>query len=403
MKLNRLALSNYRSYARLECEFPSGILILSGGNAQGKTSLIESIFYCAAFSSALSQHDSQLINFRSPDEPLAVARIKASYERDNASHLLETRIIRDAGLPGAPTRKEILLDGQRVSVQNAIGKFPAVLFIPQMTAIIDGAPQERRRYLNIFLSQSAPGYARSLSSYKRIVTQRNALLKAIAEHRSDHAQLPYWDELLVEQGAFQIQQRAQALIFLNERAASVHTRLTDNRELLSIHYQPALSVDNDAEDSETFSTNGLPDLEAIKTMMRQNLQAARAREIARGVTLIGPHRDEFRVAANGVDLNLYGSRGQVRTALLSLKFAETDWMERTMGTMPIVLLDETLAELDEQRRSDLQSWLNQMPQGILTTTDLTHFQPDFIAAHTVRTVENGLIRENSGLRRADEL
>lgn len=235
------------------------------------------------------------------------------------------------------------------------------------------------------------------------MTQRNALLKAIAEHRSDHAQLPYWDELLVEQGAFQIQQRAQALIFLNERAASVHTRLTDNRELLSIHYQPALSVDNDAEDSETFSTNGLPDLEAIKTMMRQNLQAARAREIARGVTLIGPHRDEFRVAANGVDLNLYGSRGQVRTALLSLKFAETDWMERTMGTMPIVLLDETLAELDEQRRSDLQSWLNQIPQGILTTTDLTHFQPDFIAAHTVRTVENGLIRENSGLRRADEL
>jgi DNA replication and repair protein RecF len=403
MKLNHLALSNYRSYARLECEFPSGILILSGGNAQGKTSLIESVFYCAAFSSALSQHDSQLINFHSLDEPLAVARIKASYERDDTSYLLETRIIRDASLPGAPTRKEILLDGQKISVQKGIGKFPAVLFIPQMTAIIDGAPQERRRYLNIFLSQSVPGYAKSLTRYKRILTQRNALLKMIAERSSNNAQLPYWDELLVEQGAFQLLHRAQALTFLNERAASVHTRLTNNSELLSIHYQPALSADTTADDWEIFSASTLPDLEAIKAMMRKNLQIAKPREIARGVTLIGPHRDEFRIAANGIDLNLYGSRGQVRTALLSLKFAETDWMERTMGTMPIILLDETLAELDEQRRSDLQSWLNQIPQGILTTTDLTHFHPDFIATHTVRTVENGLIREISELKRADEL
>jgi DNA replication and repair protein RecF len=225
----------------------------------------------------------------------------------------------------------------------------------------------------------------------------------IAERSSNNAQLPYWDELLVEQGAFQLLHRAQALTFLNERAASVHTRLTNNSELLSIHYQPALSADTTADDWEIFSASTLPDLEAIKAMMRKNLQIAKPREIARGVTLIGPHRDEFRIAANGIDLNLYGSRGQVRTALLSLKFAETDWMERTMGTMPIILLDETLAELDEQRRSDLQSWLNQIPQGILTTTDLTHFHPDFIATHTVRTVENGLIREISELKRADEL
>lgn len=393
MNLNHLTLSNFRSYARLECEFPSGMLILSGGNAQGKTSLIESVFYCAAFSSMLAQQDSQLIHFGTANEPLAVARIKAAYQREELSHELEVRIIRETAGNTAATRKEILSDGQKISAQKAIGKFPAVLFIPQMTAIVDGPPQERRRYLNIFLSQSIPGYAQSLSRYNRVLTQRNALLKAIAERRSDPAQLQYWDEMLVEHGAFQVFHRLRALNFLSLEAAEVHARLTGGTERLTIQYQPAFSGDEAMAESRDPLAADLT-LDEIKTMLRNSLTSTRSREIDRGVTLSGPHRDEFRMAANEVDLNYYGSRGQVRTALLSLKFAETKWIESRIGATPIVLLDETLAELDEQRRTDLQKWLDTLPQGILTTTDLAHFHRSFIARHTVRTVQDGVIFAN---------
>lgn len=392
MILNHLTLSNFRSYTRLDLDFQPGITILSGGNAQGKTSLLESLFYCATFSPLLAKNDSQLINFEALNESLAVARIVASFTRENRNDQIEIRIIQEPTANGCRTRKEILLNTQKISAQKAVGSFPAVLFIPQMTSILEGPPQERRRYLNILLSQSFPGYAQTLTDYQKVLLQRNALLKQIAERRADPAQLDYWDEMLAEKGAALIADRAQALITLNNHADEIHLQLTDQLERIKMNYLPSFDPNHNEKEEGNFPAPAeLPEPSEIAAAFKQHLHSIRQREIERGVTTSGPHRDDFQICANDIDLGAFGSRGQIRTALLTLKFAEIDLIKEKTGTDPLLLLDETLAELDERRRLDLLNRLNQTAQGILTTTDLTHFSDKFTQKHRVLNVSQGVL------------
>jgi len=397
MILQSLSLTNFRSYVRLDVEFPQGITILSGGNAQGKTSLLESLFYCATFAPILAGNVRQLINFEAQKQDLAVARIVVRYSRDQQNHQLEVRIIQESQNRITRTRKEILWNGQKLRAQNAIGKFPAVLFIPQMTAILEGPPQERRRYLNILLSQSEPGYAQTLTEYKQALVQRNALLRQIADKKSDPAQLEYWDELLSSRGAVLIQKRIKALETLNEYAEEIHLQLTDRQEKLALIYNPSFDPLNPDRSNPVEENSGRRDgfsADEIASAMKAHLKTIRRREIERGTSVTGPHRDDFQVCANDIDLSLYGSRGQIRTALLSLKMAEIRWIQDKTGTEPLLLLDETLAELDEKRRRDLLERLDQYNQGILTTTDLTHFSDDFLEKHTVWQIANGVVQKD---------
>lgn len=400
MLLTHLSLTNFRSYARLDTDIPGRILLLSGGNAQGKTSLLEALFYCASFSSPLAQSDRQLIHFDVLHDPVAVARIVIHYERETQKHQMEVRIIQenDALSEHNPrVRKEVLIDGVKTTAQKAIGSFTAVLFLPQMTRILEGPPDERRRYLNIMLSQSVPGYARALSECKQIVTRRNALLKLLSERSSDPQQLDYWDQMLAERAAVLIINRQLAINWLEEHAAEIHQQLTEGKEQLKLSYRPAFDPSADQTDWQrryAIAEESDPDSYDAETLIakyRDCLKSCRARDIERGVTVIGPHRDDFSILGNGLDLCTYGSRGQIRTALLSLKLAEIAWMKERCGTSPLLLLDETLAELDEQRSRDLLVWLDQCEQGILTTTDLAHFPADFISRQTVWQVQNGKI------------
>lgn len=398
MILQHLALQNFRSYARLDVDFQPGITILSGGNAQGKTSLLESLFYCATFAPLIARNDRQLINFdaqRSADPAPVVARIVIAFNRGDHDERMEVRIIQDAPENPTRTRKEILLNGQKTNAQKAIGKFPAVLFIPQMTAILEGTPHERRRYLNILLSQSVSDYAQTLTDYQKILVQRNALLRQIAEGRANAMQLDYWDEMLAERGASLIEHRFQALKTLNDYAEDVHLKLTDQLEKISLVYNPSFYPANPERNNESPASTDMtesPGTNEITRLLKQHLRTIRSREIDRGITTVGPHRDDFQMTANEIDLGLFGSRGQIRTALLSLKFAEIRWIAEKTATEPLLLLDETLAELDGKRRQDLLDRLDSCSQGILTTTDLTHFSESFVKRHTVWNVSNGVIR-----------
>ncbi len=163
-------------------------------------------------------------------EPVAVARIVAQFQKSNTEHKLEIRIIQETANFNTRVRKEILLNGIKTSAQKAIGTFPAVLLIPQMTAILEGSPQERRRYLNLTLSQSIPGYAQALTEYNQIISQRNALLKLISERKADPQQLDYWDDLMAKRASFIIYHRIHALLKLEEFAQEAHLRLTANQE-----------------------------------------------------------------------------------------------------------------------------------------------------------------------------
>ncbi|HOS53587.1 MAG TPA: DNA replication and repair protein RecF, partial [Anaerolineaceae bacterium] len=351
MHLTHISLTNFRLFSRLDMNVPRRILLLLGANAQGKTSLLEAIYYLATFTSFHAQNDRQLLNFIATRENLAVARLVAQYTRAERAHRLEVRLIQDSnGNGGARLRKEVLLDGVKTPPAQVIGQFNAVIFLPQMTGIIEDGPEERRRYLNLTISQSNPVYTRALADYNQALTQRNALLKLLNERGGDRSQLDYWDEILAARAALLITTRAVVIQELEEIAKRVHERLTGSKEVLRLNYQP--SYDPLPAPQGQFALpmqvqvqrSGLSQ-EKVKQGFIARLAELRAEEIARGITTIGPHRDEMRVLSNGIDLTDFGSRGQIRTALLSLKLAEVDWLKEKSGQWPVLLLDETLAEL----------------------------------------------------------
>ncbi|TLN16649.1 DNA replication and repair protein RecF, partial [bacterium] len=359
MHLTHLSLTNFRAFSRLDIDLPGRILLLVGNNAQGKTSLLEAVYYLATFSSFHAQHDRQLINFIAGQETQAVTRLVADYQVGSHKHRLEVRLIQDVvGANGTRLRKEILADGVKRSPGEALGKFTAVILLPQMTRILEGGPEERRRYLNLAISQAIPGYAQALSDYTQAISQRNALLKMLAERGGDAAQLAYWDEMVASRGAVLIYNRIHAVQELERLAARTHDRLTHGSEVLRLIYQPSYDPLPTPEGQyalpmQTTPQRGSLNVEKIRQGFLQRLAGIRPEEISRGVTTIGPHRDEIRFLGNGIDLGDFGSRGQVRTTLLSLKLADVDWLTEKTGHWPVLLLDETLAEPELQRRCGL--------------------------------------------------
>lgn len=398
MFLTHLSLEEFRNFARLDRDIPRGAVLLVGANAQGKTSLLEAIYFLATFTSFHADHDRQLINFLAVRKQPAVARIVAIFERDGNSHRLEARVIQEAnGLNGGPrVRKEVLLDGLKLKMGEAIGKFNAVLFLPQMVRVIEGGPDERRRFLNLALAQVRPRYGENLADYLQALTQRNALLKKLNEYGGDAEQLTFWEELLASKGAHLIQARIQIVQELERLAGRIHRELTHGGEVLRLSYQPAYDPLPRPAGQYALPLEAPVDrsgmaLEQIRQGFQDGLKARRAEDISRGVTTLGPHRDELRFLESGVDLGTYGSRGQVRTAMLAVKLAEVAWMKEKTGQAPVLLLDEALAELDPDRRADLLASLASVEQTLLTTTDMALFSAQFVQQATVWKVKEGRV------------
>jgi DNA replication and repair protein RecF len=401
MYLTHLSLTNFRSFARLDMDLPRRVVMLTGANAQGKTSVLEAIYFLASFTSFQTHTDRQLVNFIEARKELAVGRLVADYTRGLAKHRLEVRLVLEAvGATGQRLRKEILLDGVKRPLADGIGHFNAVIFVSQMTQIVEGGPEHRRQYLNLALSQTVSGYARQLSEYNQALTQRNALLKLLADRAGDLSQLDFWDESIARNGSAIILNRIQAVHEIEKLATRIHRELTRDTEVLRLNYQPAYDPLPNPQGQIAMALKtplhrlGLGQ-EAIRQGFQEALVRARPEEIRRGMTMLGPHRDELRFLANGIDLSDYGSRGQVRTALLALKLAEIEWMNIRTGQWPVLLLDEVLAELDAQRRSDLLRYLDKIEQAVLTTTDRDAFPPDFIEKAEIWQVEGGEIKKKS--------
>ena len=403
MYLKHLSLTNFRKFTRLDIDFPQRVVLLTGDNAQGKTTVLEAVYFLAAFTSFQTHADRQIINLiEANKKELTVTRLVAEYQRSKSKHRLEVRLILEpvGVLNGLRLRKEILLDGVKKPVNEIIGHFNAVIFAPHMTQIIEGSPDERRRYLDLTLAQSLPAYARVLSEYRQALTQRNALLKALGERggNSDKRsspvdQLEVWDETLTRLGAQIILWRIEAIQRIEHLAARVHNDLTHGAEVLRLSYIPAYDPlpkpsGQIGLQMDTIIDRSKLELNEIENGFRAQLRTLRREEIARGVTTIGPHRDELRFLANDIDLGNYGSRGQVRTALLSLKLAEVDWMKDRTGEWPVILLDEVMAELDVQRRADLLKYIGGSEQALFTTTDLNLFATEFVETVDVWRVEN---------------
>ena len=401
MYLTHLALTDFRIFSRLDQDVPQRLVLLVGDNAQGKTSLLEAIYYLATFSSFHAHNDRQLIHFGALERPQGVARLVADYVKGTKKHHLEVRLIQEWNGAGTPPRfhKEVLLDGVKRNVNDVVGHFNAVIFLPQMTKIIESGPEERRRYLNLALSQTGQGYALALSEYNQALIERNALLKQLGERvGGDEDQLVFWDDLLSKRGAQLMVARIAAVRDLERLAARIHTRLTNSGEVLRLIYSPAYEpltqpTGQYALPIQTPIDRSTLSVEQIQEGFNKRLKELRSEEIARGMTTIGPHRDEMRFFTNGIDLGDYGSRGQIRTALLALKLAEVTWMKEKTGQSPVLLLDEIMAELDVHRRADLMEALDESEQGLLTTTDLGMFADQFSRQVILWEVRGGMVEQ----------
>ena len=399
MFLHRLSLTNFRCFSRLDLDVPREIFLLIGSNAQGKTTLLEAIHILSTLSSFHAASDRQLINLSLHENKLAVARIVGEFQRKDGPHKIEIRLIREPnGFNGnGRFRKEALLDGVKRKLSEIVGQFNVVIFLPQMARIIEDGPSERRRYLDMLISQVSPAYVRHLGDYGQTLSQRNALLKQLFERSGDPHQLAVWDGMLARHGAFIMNERIKTIHEIEEEAKRVHYDLTHGKEVLRLAYQPAFEPLTSPQGQMALPVNDVLDrsgltISELETGMLEAFQKLQREEIARGVTTIGPHRDELRFLSNQIDLGDFGSRGQGRTALLALKLAEVNWIKRHTGEWPVLLLDETLSELDVQRRNDLLIALSQCDQAILTSTDLSMFEESFVKTHPVWRVSEGMVQ-----------
>jgi DNA replication and repair protein RecF len=290
---------------------------------------------------------------------------------------------------------------------DLLGELRVVLFLPEDVGLITGSPADRRRYINITLCQSDRLYCRTLSTYNKVLEQRNALLRQLAEQGVTTARsqdvLGVYSSQLVEAGSVILARRAQFLHDLGRGVQRVHyEQLTAGRETLRFTYLPRLSRDSSGrsrpDDAELLASAEWLDaqadnLPAVKERFAQEVAAAVPFDLLRGSTSVGPHRDDWRFWINGRSLNQYGSRGQQRSAVLALKLAEIGWISAETNDTPVLLLDDVMAELDAERRKLLLAYLPTVKQALITTTDRQVFSTEFQKYATVLSVNNGRIQE----------
>lgn len=402
MYIEHLSLQNFRNYARLEVSLPTGPILLHGSNAQGKTSLLEAIYYLATSRSPYATTDRQLINWSADRDLLSFAKIGAEIiSAGRTLSRVEVTLVQEPGaLNGNRLQKDIRINGVPRRVMDLIGKINVVMFLPQDLVLVEGSPAERRRYMNVTLCQTDPPYCEALATFEKALTQRNALLKRIGDGEARPEELGYWNEQLAQAGGVLVAGRQRLLRDLEVRARRVHRDLSGGEEDLELSYQPSFLPTANNTGQLSFDVLGLDlnrQLKAadITAQYARTLDERRGEDIARGMTLIGPQRDELRLLVNTRDLGLYGSRGQVRTAVMSLKLAELEWMRDTVGEWPILLLDEVIAELDAARRAYLLERISGAEQVLLTTTEPDIFTPEFLGKATRWRIHQGQIVDGS--------
>jgi DNA replication and repair protein RecF len=250
MHITHLSLTNFRNYGRLELTLPQGPTLLYGNNAQGKTNLLEAIYYLATTRSPHAENDAQLLNWNAAqsDEPIVVGRLVASVVTAAQSHQVEMRLIQEqksavARQRSFSFRREALLDRRKVRLMDLLGAVRVVLFLPEDVQLLTGSPANRRRYMDITLCQVDPVYCRALSNYNKVLEQRNAVLRQIAEGQPDREILPIYSEKLVELGSTIFLRRAKFLANLSRETQRIHYEsLTEGRESIRLLYLPRLNA-----------------------------------------------------------------------------------------------------------------------------------------------------------------
>ncbi len=339
MIVKSLELKDYRNYNNLNIPFSDGVNILYGGNAQGKTNILESIYLCGTTKSHRGNKDREMIQFEKDE-----AHIRLFLEKNQITHRIDLHLKKNRA-------KGVAIDGIPIKRQGELfGMLNLVFFSPEDLYIIKDGPGQRRRFLDLELCQLDKIYLSDLSNYNKVLDQRNNLLKQIGYNRELLDTLSIWDSKLIEYGCRIIKTRKEFIVRLNELVFGIHKRLTGDKEELIIRYEPNVK-ENEFEEK-----------------LRKSLD----RDLNLKMTNIGPHRDDLCFEINHIDIRKFGSQGQQRTAALSCKLAEIELVKSVIKESPILLLDDVLSELDRQRQTHLLNSIGDL-QTIITCTGLEEF------------------------------
>jgi len=388
IRLSQLTLSNFRNFNSAKADLMPGLIVIQGLNGQGKSNLLEAIYMLSVAKSPRASQDRQLVGWEmlksgGHSQILGVAReseqtIKVQIDFEVIPAIKAAGDETAQGV--ASVQKSLRSNGIKRTGSEFVGVFNVVAFAVEDIELVTGGPSVRRRYLDILISQVDPAYLKALQRYQKVTTQRNNMLRLIRERRAGMDELHFWDERLCEEGAGIIERRSIAIDQLTPLAAQSHARLADGDDGLGLEYLPELGPGERP-----------PQMRAseINDTLTQSLAVVRDREIARAVSVIGPHRDELAISLHERDAGSFSSRGQARTIALALKLAEGMLVSNVTGRSPVLALDDVLSELDIRRRRLVLEAAQEYEQVLVTTTDFAMVEAGFLEEASQFQVEDG--------------
>jgi len=361
MRINKIELQNYRNYASQIVEFNDGLNVVLGKNAQGKTNLVEAINFCSIGRSFRTSKDKELIKFNEEK-----ARIYLEIEKESGKSNIEVIISNNQ-------KKIVRINSYSIlRMGELMGELNCILFSPDNLKMIKEGPQDRRRFIDMDLSQMSKVYFYNLLKYEKILAQRNKLLKTCSDKVVARNGIEVWNEQLSQVGAKIIYERRKFIEMLSEIALDIHKKLTNGEEILAVGYDGITGTSVD---------------EIYRTFY-DKLTASIDKDIMLGYTSVGPHRDDMKIVCNSIDARAYGSQGQQRTVALSLKLAELEFFNMEKHEYPVLILDDVLSELDETRSRMLLDNTRHV-QTILTGTQFF----DYNCKYTLFNVSQGICKK----------
>lgn len=368
MHIESIYLKNFRNYEEQSIKLCPGINIFFGDNAQGKTNILESIYLTSMGKSHRTQKYNEMIKWDKDH-----CRVINKYNKEGMEGSIDFFIKRNK-------KKQIKINGIKIDkLSEILGRINSVMFSPDHMRIIKEGPSERRKFIDAILSQAKPKYYYNLSQYLKVLEQRNNLLSDDKKRKELEKTLDVWDYQLIDFGSKIIKDRSIFIKNIGSIAGAINNQLSGGKENLQSKYKPSVRIDN-------FEMND------IKKAFAKTLLEARLTDIKRGITGYGPHRDELMLSINGKELRNFGSQGQQRSALLSLKLAEMSFIKEETGTVPVLLLDDVFSELDINRQNYLLYYIKDI-QVVLTCTDFNNINLSDINHCSYFEVKNASIKE----------
>lgn len=369
MHVSRLSLHNFRNYTELSIRPEQGMNVLLGRNAQGKTGILEAIYVSATTRSWRAGKDAEMVRWGTDE-----ARISTEVMRE-AQNDIDIEVVLHR-----TEKKQISVNTVRqTKVADLIGQVKVLLIEPEDGEIVRGDPSARRKFLNLEISQVQPIYCHLLVSYRKVLEQRNRHLKDIQKTGRDAGVLEILNEQLVNYGSQIIERRLAFVYHIADLSRVIHAQITDSAEQLEVRYSSGTNLE------------GVTTAAEIADRLRARLAEVREHELRRGVTLAGPQRDDLIFLVNGMDARTYGSHGQQRTIALSLRLAELDVMEEAAKEPPIVLLDDVMTDLDEERRAHIFEMTYGRCQTFITAPSERAFGPEMLSGARIYRVDHGQV------------